>query len=329
MSALGRLERVVDLRRIWPGEASHFTPWLAQEGNLSLLGDTLGLELELEAQERSVGPFRADILCKNTADGSWVLVENQLERTDHTHLGQLITYAAGLQAVTIVWIATRFADEHREACDWLNKMTDERIRIFALEVELWRIGNSPAAPKFNIVSKPNDWSKHVSAAKKGIEEGDLSPTRELQYRYWEALEEKLRERNGPVNAVSAQAQSWIGHGIGKTGVALNFAMVTRDNLVRVEIYFSGPHAKPDYAAIAEHRANLESELGCQLNWQPLPEKKDCRISLALTGADPSDEADWPRQHAWLVEKAEKFYRAFRAHILALRRDSQPDNGEAG
>ena len=158
MAQLGRL-RKVELRSVWQSEASHFTPWLAQEENLQLLGEAIGLELELEAQEKDVGPFRADILCRDMATDEWVLIENQLERTDHTHLGQLLTYAAGLQAVTIVWIAPRFADEHRAALDWLNERTDDTINLFGLEVELWRIGDSQVAPKLNIISQPNSWSR--------------------------------------------------------------------------------------------------------------------------------------------------------------------------
>ena len=119
MTELGRLERA-DLRSAWVSESGEFTPWLAEEGNLALLGDAIGLELELEAREKEVGPFRADILCKDTATGHWVIVENQLERTDHTHLGQLLVYAAGLRAVTIVWIAQRFTEEHGSVLDWLD-----------------------------------------------------------------------------------------------------------------------------------------------------------------------------------------------------------------
>ncbi|MDA3857468.1 MAG: DUF4268 domain-containing protein, partial [Roseovarius sp.] len=126
MSGLGRLRRV-ELRNIWQSEAQDFTHWLAREDNLTLLGETLGIDLELEAVEQNVGPFRADILCKDTLSDRWVLVENQLERTDHTHLGQLMTYAAGLDAVTIVWIAARVADEHRAAMDWLNEITDSEV----------------------------------------------------------------------------------------------------------------------------------------------------------------------------------------------------------
>ena len=133
---LGRLEKIKNIRDIWDTEDRDFTPWLAEEGNISLLGEAIGLSLEVEAQEKSVGPFRADILCKDTADDSWVLIENQLERTDHKHLGQLMTYASGLKAVTIVWISTNFTEEHRSSLDWLNQITDDSFNFFGLEIEL-------------------------------------------------------------------------------------------------------------------------------------------------------------------------------------------------
>ena len=179
---LGRLEPV-DLRSVWGHEEHDFTPWLAGEENLALLGDTIGLDLELDEREKAVGPFRADIVCKDTASNSWVLVENQIERTDHNHLGQLLTYAAGLDAVTIVWIADRFTDEHRAALDWLNEITGEEINFFGLEVELWRIGESAIAPKFNVVSKPNEWIKTVTASRQ-TKSADLTPTKQLQFEYW-------------------------------------------------------------------------------------------------------------------------------------------------
>lgn len=134
LPSLGALKRI-DVRNIWQTEAYHFTPWLAQ--NLDILAETLDMELEIEAQEKNVGPFRADILCKDTLDNSWVLIENQLERTDHTHLGQLMTYASGLQAVTIIWISTHFTEEHRSALDWLNTITDDNFTFLALK---WSFG---------------------------------------------------------------------------------------------------------------------------------------------------------------------------------------------
>ena len=194
---LGRLERV-ELRDIWVSEASEFTPWLARPENIAELGMALNIDLELEAQEKAVGPFRADILCKDIGTDRWVLIENQLERTDHIHLGQLLTYASGLEAVTIIWIAARFTEEHRATLDWLNKITDESFRFFGLEVELWRIGNSPAAPKFNIVSKPNDWSQSVAHAARVIDDAELSETRIKQRAYWAALNTALIAAGGPV-----------------------------------------------------------------------------------------------------------------------------------
>src|SRR5712692_7993331 len=183
---LGRLQKV-DLREAWTSESSDFTPWLAQEENLKLLGETIGIELELESQETEVGPFRADILCKDTATNNWVLIENQLERTDHTHLGQLLTYAAGLDAVTIVWVSPTFTDEHRATLDWRNEITDQRFNFFGLEIEAWRIGDSPVAPKFNIVSKPNDWVKNVTQSAKNLQSAALGEIKELQREYWSRL----------------------------------------------------------------------------------------------------------------------------------------------
>jgi hypothetical protein len=189
---LGRLERV-DVRDVWQKESEDFTPWLASEENIALLGDAIGLELEVEAQEKDVGPFRADILCKDTATGNWVLVENQLERTDQGHLGQLLTYAAGLQAVTIVWVAERFTDEHRAALGWLNEITDDRFNFFGLEIELWRIGTSPVAPKFNVVCKPNDWSKTVAAGAAQVQIESLTDTKKLQLEFWTAFRSHVEE----------------------------------------------------------------------------------------------------------------------------------------
>jgi len=143
---LGRLQRI-DLREVWSSESSGFTPWLAESENLNLLGDTVGIELEFEAREKDVGNFRADILCKDSLSGDCVLIENQLEKTDHTHLGQLLTYATGLEAKTIIWVAEKFTEEHRAVLDWLNEIADGRCNFFGLEIELWQIGDSPHAPR--------------------------------------------------------------------------------------------------------------------------------------------------------------------------------------
>ena len=179
---LSRLEEV-ELREIWETEAQHFTPWLAQEENLALLGKTLGMELELEAQEINVGDFRADILCKNE-DSSRVLIENQLERTDHNHLGQILTYSAGLDIHTVIWIAKEFREEHRAALDRLNEITNENFQCFGIEVKVWQIGDSARAPQFEIVSSPNNWHREVSHDTERAVSKDLSETQRQQEKFW-------------------------------------------------------------------------------------------------------------------------------------------------
>lgn len=315
--ALGRLSSV-DLNEIWKHEASDFTPWLAQEENLAVLAATLGIDLELEAAERAVGPFRADILCRDTGSNAWVLVENQLRRTDHNHLGQLLTYASGLEAVTIVWIASSFTEEHRATLDWLNRITDKGFNFFGLEVELWRIGNSPAAPKFNIVSKPNDWSQWVAQAARTIDEAELSDTRVMQRTYWEALHAVLRTIDGPVSGNrKPQPQSWMGYSIGRSNIQLSAVMIRWDRKIRSELYLSGPNAKAFFHLLREQREGIEHELEYSLQWEELPDGQDSRIAVYLDDVDPEDEKDWSRQHEWLAGRLNDLHRVFGSRVRGL------------
>ena len=317
---LGRLERV-DLRTIWTIEATEFTPWLARIENLEVLGETLGIDLELEAQEKAVGPFRADILCKDIGTDAWVLVENQLERTDHIHLGQLLTYAAGLQAVTIVWLAARFTDEHRATLDWLNKITDESFRFFGLEIELWRIGDSPAAPKFNVVSKPNDWSRSVAQAARAIDDAELSETRIKQREYWTAFHLVLDAVNGPISGNrKPQPQSWMAYGIGRSSFNLGAATNRLKNHVRAELYIAGDNAKAFLGLLLQQREAIEQELDYPLEWEELPARRDCRISSYLNSVNPEDESDWLRQHEWLAKHLNDMHGVFFSRLRELNAD---------
>ena len=315
---LGRLERIDDLREAWATEDQDFTPWLARPENLAVLAETLGLELETEAREKPVGPFRADILCKEIGPGSdaWVLIENQLERTDHTHLGQLMTYAAGLDAVTVIWIAGSFTDEHRAALDWLNGITDERFHFFGLEVELWRIGKSPPAPKFNIVSKPNDWSRSIARAAADTE---LSETRIRQREYWGALQKALDDEKGPVSGNrKPPANYWMGLPIGRKYFRLCATMLK--NRIRMELYIFGDDAKSFFGLLKRQKDEIEKELGYSLEWEKY-KNRDYRIASYFDDVDPMDEADWPRQHKWLAEHLNAMHRVFAPRV----KDLDPDD----
>jgi hypothetical protein len=314
---LGRLQRV-DLRAAWPSESAQFTPWLGKSENLRLLGETIGIELDLECEEKEVGPFRADLLCKDTTNDHWVLIENQLERTNHDHLGKLLTYAAGLDAVTIVWIAERFTEEHRAALDWLNEHTDENIMLFGLEIELWRIGDSPFAPKFNIVCQPNDWSRSVRLAAAG----EITEHKQLQLNFWTAFREYMNERSS-IRCQKPSPQHWMVHTIGKSGVHLssitsmwNSETKNSDPEIRVELTLNGRNAKHYFNALEQRREEIESAVGRPLKWHNPETKNACRIYTRMN-ADFTDASQWREQHEWLRTNLETFYRVFSPIVKAF------------
>jgi hypothetical protein len=322
--ALGRLEKV-ELRNAWLSEPDDFTPWLAQAENLRLLGEAINLDLELEAQEKNVGPFRADILCRDTASGDehWVLIENQLERTDHIHLGQLLTYAAGLKAATIVWIAARFTDEHRAALDWLNEITGERFAFFGLEVELWRIGNSPLAPKFNIISKPNDWTKTIQSST-AAGRGELSDIKQAQLQFWMAFKGFLEEKKSFIRCQKPYPQNWMNHQLfGRGGVHLtsvasawNSETDTWEPEIRAELVLDDNNAKKYFAMLSAEKEEIERSFGQPFIWYNPEDKKSARIYIRRS-ADFSNPENWPEQHEWLRVNLEKMHHVFAARVRQL------------
>jgi hypothetical protein len=320
---LGQLEKV-DIRHVWSSEANDFTPWLAESQNIKLLGDTIGFDLEVEALEKDVGPFRADILCKDTATGHWVLIENQLERTDHCHLGQLITYAAGLKAVTIVWISSRFTDEHRAAVDWLNEITDSEFNFFGLEVEVWKIGDSATAPKFNIVCAPNNWTQNVAQAKKSVEHGELTSAKQLQLEFWTSFRELVLDRETIIKPTKPLPQPWMGFSIGRTGFYLVAVASTQDgesttgkHHLRVEFVMSDDYEKSYFAQVEVQKAAIESEFGGPIVWAQTAGKKQSKVFVKRS-VDLDDRGQWPAYHSWLLQNLEKFHSIFakRAKQLA-------------
>ncbi len=322
---LGKLERVENLREIWPEEDRDFTPWLAKEENLELLGEAIGMGLELEAQEKYVGPFRADILCKNTDDGSWVLIENQLARTDHTHLGQIFTYAAGLDAVTMVWIASRFTDEHRAALDWLNKITDEEFRFFGLEVEAWRIEGSPPAPRFNIISKPNNWSKFVSQEARKISQGITTDTQALYYRYWEDFAKYLESKSSILRSKNPKTHGGHRFIYLRTGVTIAITISLSNQRISVEILLETSNREFNKALfhfLLENKEIIENEVGSALDWEESPDQLRSKMRLHKTTPDLNDETDWSNQYAWLEVMVLKFDEVFREPIISFNPDTE-------
>lgn len=313
MAKLSKLERV-PLRKAWKHEASDFTPWLAEPDNLAALAEALSLsELELVAIEHSVGDFKLDMLC--TDGDEQVIVENQLEKTNHTHLGQVIAYAAGVGAKKVIWIAESFRAEHAAALEFLNDSTTDDLSFFAVEVELWRIGDSPLAPKFEVVVKPNDWTK--TSREQARAATSASPTKQFQLQLWKALVEKLANETPHIRPQKPRPQHWLNNSIGRAGFGLNFTVNTRDNRLGVELWMPDESAKQHFANLEAKKSEIEAALGFELDWQELPDARASRIAAWLNDVNPTDEARRPEYLQWYVDTVSKMDAVLRPIVKAL------------
>ncbi len=309
---LARLEPV-KLREAWPNETADFTPWLAEPGNLGLLGETLGLQLEDAQTEVAVGGFSADVIATNAADDRRVLIENQLRRTDHGHLGQILTYAAGLDALTVIWIAQRFTDEHRAALEWLNNHTSREIQFFGLEIELWRIGDSPYAPKFNVVAKPNRLTKPRSST------GGLSETRQAQLDFWRDFSDHASQNAKRITPTMPRPQLWMGMAIGRTGFGLRAIASTWGEgakpEVRAEVVIRD--SETHYPLLERDRDAIGREFeGNPLSWYAPEEGGDAKIYVRRE-VDWRDRAERAACFEWLVKHLDELHRVFQPRIQKL------------
>lgn len=310
---LGKI-RKIDLRDVWASESSDFTPWLAKEENIAMLGDAIGMDLEVESQEKSVGPFRADILAKDLATNHYVLIENQLELTNHNHLGQIMTYAAGLDAFSIVWIAKAFTEEHRAALDWLNRITDENINFFGIEVEVIQIGDSLPAPQFNVVAKPNDWTKSV---KSSASSGELTETKVKQQEYWTEFRDYVLKIGSPFKVQKPAPQHWTIIAMGRSYFQLSLTVNSVNHTISINLEISGENAKANFDTLKELcEEESKSKVAEDLEWLRLDEKK---VSMAkLTKEfDFMDKSSREEQFAWFVENVQKFIKYFKPKIKSI------------
>lgn len=309
---LGILEPV-DLRTIWRDEARDFTPWLAREENLRRLSEALNLELELDRVEVAVGPYSADIVATDASSNLRVVIENQLEKTDHDHLGKVLTYASGLEARILVWIARKFTEEHRQTFDYLNECTSGRLRLYGVEVEVLKIGDSLPAPHFKLVSSPNDYvvATHNSAA-------ELSVTKSLYMEFWTGFRDHCRAEGETFSLQAPRPQHWYTVSVGRSGFSVGLTVSAMHQRIGCELYLRGAGAKASFKALQEGRADIDAALGA-LDWQELPEGRDCRIVDYLRGFDPRDRAGWERGFRWMKRRADEFRAVFgpRVRVLSL------------
>lgn len=288
-------------REVWPHEARDFTPWLL--GNVDVLSDLLGMDLVLEEAEHAVGDFSLDLIGRDVTTGGVVIVENQLEISDHTHLGQIITYAAGTDPTTIVWIAAAFRPEHRAAIDWLNARTDDKTRVFGVAIHVVRIGDSAPAPNFELVAQPNDWEKEVRKTT-GASTGAVS-TRMAQFRaFWEQLLERVRQEHPDWTRARTSNQYWCDMplGVGNVNISLAFAAGS----LTARIYFSHPDQalnESRFDVAYRRRDEFEAALGMRPEWDRMDGRKAARIAVvAPEAADVSETDRWPQMIDWFIEQ---------------------------
>jgi len=309
---LGKLKKV-DLRQAWPHEASDFTQWLALEENMRALADEIGLDMVLIQTEAAVGGFNVDILAEEEGTGRKIIIENQLEITNHDHLGKVITYAAGHDAGSIVWVVKDVREEHRKAVDWLNDHTDETVEFYLLKIELWQIGDSPFAPKFEMVCKPNDWAK---AVKKSEGPGEQTETKLKQLAFWTDLREYAKKAAPQLRFQKPFPQHWTNLSIGSSDANLALTVRSKEKLLGVELYI--PDNKELFAQLLESREAITRELAVdgELEWMELPERKASRIRVSHPG-DFAEESSHEPQFDWLVATASNFKKVFALRMKEL------------
>jgi hypothetical protein len=312
---LGKLEKV-EIRTVWAREDTYFTTWLAKEENLSFLAEELNIGLELIAQEENVGPFRADLLCKDTATEKYVVIENQFGKTDHSHLGQVLTYASGLNALTIIWIAEKFVDEHRATLDWLNSVTDETVQFFGVEIELYKIGNSSPAPRFNIVSKPNNWSKTVRRTAQSA--AQLTETKIIQQEYWQTMKEYVEKQKVSFKMQKALPQHWTNIAIGKTDYKICAVANTRDKWIGVQLVVSGKDALNNFLTLRQKfEENSKKELSNEIEWAEKNGGKEHHVNYFIVDNNPMNKNEWLQQHNLLCNWIEKFHTYFSDKVKVI------------
>lgn len=309
---LGTL-KTVDLRSVWGHEALDFTRWLAKEENIAILAEELDINIENIKPEESAGRYSVDILADEVSSKRKVIIENQLEATDHKHLGQILTYASAHDASIIIWIVKDYTEEHKQAIDWFNRHMPEQIAFFLVQIELWQIGNSEPAPKFNIISQPNNWAKTLkNAALSG--KGNPSELKLLQQRFWQSLKEyvnKLDTKSSINYGRTPRPQHWydISFGTSKANITLTFN--SKQNQISCELYIKKDEAI--YKTIEKEKELIEKTLGDDIQFMDLPDSLAFKI-IKYHSCSPSDENQWNNYFRWLNEQAEKFQKAFKKYF---------------
>lgn len=306
MVNLGTLKEITDLRSIWSHEALNFTPWVAE--NVDLLADAVGLDITVDETESSVGDFNVDIYASETGTDRKIIIENQLEDTDHDHLGKLITYASGKGADVLIWVVKHAREEHKAAVEWLNNHTDDKIGFFLCEIKLFQIGDSQIAPSFTVVERPNDWTKEIR------KKASANPTQQQRLEYWQAFNDyAFSDANFSriFNKRKPTTDHWMDFSIGSSACHIAVSQIQKRKAVDVELYINDD--KELFKSLFAHKDEIEKNMEMELEWKELPERKASRILIEKT-VDLDDRATWPEQFDYIMDTCIKMKKAFKRYL---------------
>lgn len=309
---VGRLE-MVPIRKVFHNEARDFTVWL--ETHIEALGDRVGIDLSSPQREKEVGDFTVDILCED-GDGHPVIVENQLEKTDHDHLGKFLTYLVNLDARTAIWVSTEPRAEHMKVINWLNESTSEDLAFYLVKVEATRIGESPYAPLFTVLAGPDKQVKRIGEKKK-----EWAERHHKRLEFWKSLLERCREQTKLFSNISPSRYHWIGTGAGKAGVTFNFAVLSEN--ASVELYIDHDHDegkknKAIFDALHAQKDQIEKDYGGTLGWERLDEKRACRIKQGFDDGGLSPTESWPELQDKMIDAMVRLDKALRRRLAKVQ-----------
>lgn len=284
--AIGKLEEV-DIRELWKHEQYDFSEWLAKKENIENLNEILGLTLVDISKETYVGSYRCDLFARDEATGTKVIIENQLEISNHDHLGKIITYASGLDAKVVVWIVTKAREEHRSAIEWLNNNTNSNVKFFLIEIHAYKIGNSDKAPMFKVVEQPNDFIKNN---KSSSNEESMNKSQSQRIEFWSQFNDIVIERGKPFNTRKPTTDHWYNIAIGTSEAHIDITLVNKDSLIGIELYIT--NNKELFDKLYERKEDIECDLGFKLDWRRLDNSKASRIVYRIKGLNFDDHSNY-------------------------------------
>ena len=302
---LGKIEEVA-LRRIWLNEARDFTPWLAKQENLDDLGDLLGLSLVEAEQEVSVGSFSADIHCKIENDNRTVIIENQIESSNHDHLGKTIVYASGVDASIVIWIVKNARPEHVSAVEWLNEHTDSDIGFFLIEIHAIRIGDSDPAPQFNIVAQPNEYMKSVKSG----DDKQLTRSQLGRYEFWTQLNTFIEENDIALGLRKPNYDHWRDFKLGSSKYHLTVNLLDGESKIRIALWIN--EGKEIFDNLYANKGSIDTSYGSILEWDRKDLQKASWIADYIDGFSYDDQSNWRELQEKVTSK-----------ILDLKHSLQP------